>query len=88
MLIGTGMEIVVKLKKDEVKYIAVVTGDLTGNGKMGIGDLSKLSRYAAGLDKTLNGAYLMASDVVKDGKYGKISDISKMSRVLAGMDNL
>lgn len=86
--IGTGMEIVIKFDNEEVKYTVIVTGDLTGNGKMGIGDLSKLSRYAAGLDKTLIGAYLRASDVVKDGKYGRISDISKMSRVLAGMDNL
>ena len=86
--IGTGMEIVIKLDNKEEKYIVVVTGDLIGNGKMGIGDLSRLSRYAAGLDKTLSGAYLKASDIVQDGKYGRISDISKMSRVLAGMDNL
>ena len=85
-IIGTGMEIVIEQDKKEERYKVVVTGDLTGNGKMGIGDLSKLSRYAAGMDETLSGAYLRASDVVKDGKYGRISDISKMSRVLAGMD--
>ena len=87
-LVGTGMEIVTKLNNEELRYTVVVTGDLTGNGKMGIGDLSKLSRHAAGLDKTLIGAYLRASDVKRDGKYGGISDISKMSRVLAGLDNL
>ena len=82
------MEIVVKLGNEEVRYMAVVTGDVTGNGKMGIGDLTKLSRYAAGLDKNLTEAQLKASDLVKDVKYGKISDILKMSRVLAGLDNL
>ena len=87
-LVVTGMEIVIKLNNEELRYTVVVTGDLTGNGKMGIGDLSKLSRHAAGLDKTLIGAYLRASDVKRDGKYGGISDISKMSRVLAGLDNL
>ena len=87
-LICTGMTIKVSWDSDEELYTTIVTGDLTGNGKMGIGDLSKLSRYAAGMDETLSGAYLRASDVVKDGKYGRISDISKMSRVLAGMDNL
>jgi hypothetical protein len=88
MLIGTGMEIVIKLNDEEERYTVVVTGDLIGNGKIGIGDLSRLSRYATGLDKTLNGAYLKASDVVKDGNYGKISDILKISRIMAGMDNL
>ena len=87
-LIGTGMEIVVKLGNEEVRYIALIIGDLTGDGKMGIGDLTKLSRYAAGLDNNLSGAYLKASDLVKDRKYGTISDILKMSRVLAGLDSL
>ena len=86
-LICTGMTMKISWGNDEeIIYTTIVTGDLTGNGKMGIGDLSKLSRYAAGMDETLSGAYLRASDVVKDGKYGRISDISKMSRVLAGMD--
>jgi len=88
-LIATGMVIKIKWNNnEEIEYTAIVTGDLTGNGKMGIGDLSKLSRYAAGLDNTLSGAYLKASDILKNGKYGGIANISKMSRVLAGMDNL
>ena len=87
-LIGTGMEIIIKLDNEEKRYTVVVTGDLTGNGKMGIGDLSKLSRYTAGLDKTLSGAYLKATDILRNGKYGGIANISKMSRILAGMDNL
>ena len=86
-LITTGMEVVIKFREQEVRYTIVVKGDLNGDGKIGIGDLSRLSRYAAGLDNTLQGAYLRASDIVKDGKYGRISDISKMSRVLAGLDN-
>lgn len=86
-LIATGMEIVIKFHDDEVRFVVVVTGDLTGDGKMSIGDLSRLSRYTARLDE-LEGAYLRASDITEDGKYASISDISKMSRVLAGMDNL
>ena len=82
------MEIIIKLDNEEKRYTVVVTGDLTGNGKMGIGDLSKLSRYTAGLDKTLSGAYLKAADILENGKYGGIANISKMSRILAGMDNL
>ena len=87
-LIATGMEVVIKFREQEVRYTIVVKGDLNGDGKIRIGDLSRLSRYAAGLDTTLEGANLRASDVVKDGRYGRISDISKMSRVLAGLDNM
>ena len=70
----------------EKRYLAVVMGDLTGNGKMGIGDLSKLSRYEAQIDRNLEGAYLRASGVIGRGQYGGISNILKMSRILAGID--
>lgn len=85
-LIETGMEIVIKLENMEKRYLAVVMGDLTGNGKMGIGDLSKLSRYEAQIDRNLEGAYLRASGVIGRGQYGGISNILKMSRILAGID--
>ena len=87
-LLGTGMEIRIKLDNEEIRLTAIVKGDMTGDGKVSIGDLSQLSRYAAGIEKNLSIEYLKASDVVKDGKYGTISDILKMSRVLAKMDTL
>lgn len=85
-LIGTGMEIIIKFREQEARYITVVRGDLNGDGKMSIGDLLKLSRYAAKIDNNLTNEYLRASDLKQDGEYGKISDISKMSRILTKMD--
>ena len=87
-IIGTGMEIRIRLTDEEIRYKVVVTGDLTGDGKMRIGDLSRLSRYVAGKENKIGREYVRASDIKKDGKYGTISDILKMSRVLAGKDQL
>ena len=87
-LLGTGMEIRIKLDNEEIRLTAIVKGDMTGDGKMSISDLLRLSRYAAGIDKNISIEYLKASDVVEGGKYGSISDILKMSRVLANMDSL
>ena len=87
-LLGTGMEIRIKLDNEEIRLTAIVKGDMTGDGKMSISDLLRLSRYAAGIDKNISIEYLKASDVVEGGKYGSISDIVKMSRVIANMDSL
>ena len=86
--LGTGMEIRIKLDNEEKRLTAIVKGDMTGDGKMSISDLLRLSRYAAGIDKNISIEYLKASDVVEGGKYGSISDIAKMSRVIAKMDSL
>ena len=82
------MEIRIKLDNEEKRLTAIVKGDMTGDGKMSISDLLRLSRYAAGIDKNISIEYLKASDVVEGGKYGSISDILKMSRVLAKKDSL
>ena len=86
--IATGMEIVIKLGEQEQRYIVVVIGDLNSDGKIGVGDLLRLSRYEAKIDTNLTGAYLRASDVAGKGKYGGIGNITKMSRIIAKIDNL
>ena len=86
--IGTGMKIVIKLGEQEKSYTVVVIGDLNGDGKIGVGDLLKLSRYEAKMDTNLTGAYLRASDVAGKGKYGGIGNITKMSRIIAKLDQL
>ena len=87
-LIGTGIEIRVNFNNTEKKYIAVVIGDLSGNGKMDNTSLLKLARYNAKLDLDLQGAFLRATDVYKDGRYGDNKDLLKMSRVLVKIDEL
>ena len=85
-VIGTGMEIKAKLNEHEETYIAIVRGDITGDGKIKMPDLLKLARYKAGVDKNLKGVYLRAGDIVKDGQI-KMSDILKLARILAKIEN-
>ena len=86
--IGTGMRVVITKDKEVKEFIAVVTGDLNGDGKMSDVDLLRMVRYKAGLDKTLSGTYLEAADIIKDNKPAEDRDLLKMVRVLVGLDNL
>lgn len=65
---------------DEVnqQYKIVVKGDVTGNGKVGLSDITKLNQYR--LNKTvLNDAEFLAGDVTEDGKIG-LGDITKLNQ--------
>ena len=88
MNLKTGMKIVAKLGEEQEEYTIVVIGDVTGNGKIGLGDISKIQRYILEIDKNLTGAYLEAADVNMDGKYGGQGDLVKMMRVLIELDRL
>ena len=86
--VQTGMIMKITLGEQETSCKLIVKGDLNGDGEMGDIDLLKLVRYQAGLDTSLNGAYLKAADVYKDGTYADNKDLLKMARVLAGLDSL
>ena len=86
--VQTGMIMKITLGEQETSCKLVVRGDLNGDGEMGDIDLLKLVRYQAGLDTSLNGAYLKAADVYKDGTCADNKDLLKMARVLAGLDSL
>lgn len=71
--IGTGM----KLRLSEGKeYKLVVTGDLNGDGKVSITDLSKMKLHLIG-NQLLQNEYEKAGDLNKDGKFS-ITDLSKL----------
>ena len=86
--VQTGMIMKITLGEQETSCKLIVRGDLNGDGEMGDIDLLKLVRYQAGLDTSLNGAYLKAADVYKDGTCADNKDLLKMARVLAGLDSL
>ena len=82
------MKVKINLNGNQEEYIAVVRGDLNGDGKAGDVDLLRLARYKVGLDNNLNGAYLKAADINKNGKYADDVDLLKLARVLVGLDNI
>ena len=77
------MKITFKLGEETKEYTLVVTGDITGDGKLQNGDLIKLVRYRVELI-TLEEPYKLAADVNGDGKVAD-SDIIKLARILVGI---
>ena len=87
-IIGTGMTAKFTLNGEEKTLNIVVTGDLTGDGKVTNSDMLRLARYMTGKEKGLDEIYLMASDVFEDNKYPNCVDLLKMARALVGLDKI
>ena len=82
-LVGTG-SIVKIYENDEFKeeYTNIILGDVTGNGKVGIGDVTKLYQYFKG-KITMDDCYKEAGDVVDKGVI-KINDVAKLYQYFKG----
>lgn len=85
--LGTGMKIKITLNSEYLEYIVVVKGDLTGDGEMGDADLLRMTRFKAGLDKNLTGAYLKATDINNNNENADDIDLLKLLRILVGLDS-
>lgn len=75
--IGTGMKL---LLSNEVEYHLIVNGDLNGDGKISITDLSKIKSHIIG-KQILQDEYKKAADMNGD-EICSITDISKMKKYL------
>ena len=77
-LVETGMD----LQIGDTTYTLVVTGDLNGDGKIGLTDLANLKLSIVG-KRTLSTASTLAGDVNGDGKTS-LSDLAKLKMYLVG----
>ena len=77
-LVGTGMTAV----SSSATVTIVVTGDVSGDGKITITDVVKLQKYVVGSD-SLSGAYAKAADINGDGKV-TITDVVQAAQVTVG----
>ena len=82
-IIKTGMIIKVKTELEEIEIIAVVSGDINGDGNIRASDLSILKRTIIGRNK-LEGAYFKAADFNSDEQI-RASDLSKLKRLIIGI---
>ena len=77
-LVGTGMTAV----SSSATVTIVVTGDVSGDGKITITDVVKLQKSVVGSD-SLSGAYAKAADINGDGKV-TITDVVQAAQVTVG----
>lgn len=80
-IVGTGMIITIG---ENTEYSLVITGDLNGDGKLTMQDISLMQSHMVKL-KTLDEPFQKAADMNQDGKLS-ISDLSKICRVKVGLD--
>ena len=83
----TGIKIKTYLNDEEFDYVVSVTGDLQGDGKMGIDDLLKLARYMVGFKVDLKGEFLLATDVAMDDNYATQKDLLRIAKILVELDS-
>lgn len=89
-VIKTGMKLKINTELEEIEYVLVVLGDLTGDGEFNGVDLMKLARYMAKLDINLEGAYYRAANIHKNingAEQVNNADLLKMARVLAELED-
>ena len=77
-LVGTGMTAV----SSSATVTIVVTGDVSGDGKITITDVVKLQKSVVG-SGSLSGAYAKAADINGDGKI-TITDVVQAAQVTVG----
>lgn len=81
--IGTGMNLQVILNDEKVEYIAIVKGDIDGNGKISITDLIKTKLQIANIKK-LSEIEKMAADINRDGRVN-ITDLVKLKLAIVNI---
>lgn len=81
--VATGDKAVTKTGEE---YTLIVTGDINGDGKLSVTDLSQLKLHIVELT-LLQEPYKSAGDINYDGKIS-VTDLSKLKLILVGLDNL
>ena len=82
-LIGTGNIVSIQFRNETKKYIIVIKGDTTGDGKVSVGDVAKLYQY---LKKkiTMEDHFVIAGNVVDVDDEIKVGDVAKLYQFVKG----
>ena len=87
-LVGTGMTIKVTRDDEEIDITAVVMGDIDGDGRTTIQDLSELNKAYLGIsEKELEGARFKAADI-DDSTRITATDFSELNKAILGIQKL
>ena len=80
--LATGMEIIITLNSEEVRYVVVVTGDVNGDSTSDFRDILQVNKHRLGTI-TLEEPYRAAGDVNEDGKVD-FKDILQINKYRLG----
>ena len=87
-LVGTGMTIKITRDDEEIDITAVVMGDIDGDGRTTIQDLSELNKAYLGIsEKELEGARFKAADI-DDSTRITATDFSELNKAILGIQKL
>lgn len=81
--IGTGMRIQFS---NNTQYNIIVKGDLNGDGKIGVVDLTKMKRNLVGIE-ILETIYKKAADITNKGNISVV-DLVKIKKVIVGLEKI
>ena len=82
--IGTGNNIKVYQNNKEIgSYMAIVKGDVIGNGKVTVADVAKAYQYVKG-KISMDDVYVKAGNVVNSDTLVKINDVAKLYQFVKG----
>ena len=84
--LGTGDKIIITITVDE-EYIAVVKGDLSGDGRILMNDVMKMANYLFDNNLITEKHFLRASDIDDDGNI-KMNDVMKVANYLVTGEGL
>ena len=77
-LISTGSIVKIVMNNKIIEYNLSVNGDVDGDGKLGLSDIMKISKYVYVDKNSLSDIYLVAADYNMDNKYN-LQDIIKIA---------
>ena len=83
-ILATGMKIVISLNSQVAEYIAVVSGDINGDGQITATDLTRMKNHI--LEKTtLTNIGLKAADLNNDGQI-TAAELTKIKKYVLGFN--
>jgi hypothetical protein len=83
--IGTGMKLIVTGEKESLEYVIIVTGDIDGDGEIGLVEIAKIKLHI--IEKTpLTGIYLKAANI-DESTNGEVTiiDLAKAKLIYIGL---
>lgn len=75
-VLGTNYKVIITTETEVKKYVIIVKGDTTGDGKINLNDITRLYHYYKGIE-LMNECYVLAGDVASN-QIINLNDVTKL----------